>query len=106
MATILTERRNTPRFALSLVSDISEPFGSSKLTGRLSDISRTGCYIDTLHPVAQGMHVKIRLRMDDELFETLAKVIRVNPRRGMGLCWGTNPQEQCLAVLSRWLSRI
>src|ERR1700728_5075641 len=79
MSDIMTERRVSPRFVLSLVADVSEPFDSSELSGRLSDVSRTGCYIDTLHPLAPGMHVKIRLRKDERLFETLAKVIHVNP---------------------------
>jgi hypothetical protein len=49
------------------------------------------------------MHVKIRLRIEDEHFETLAKVIHVPLQRGMGLNWGTNPQAQNLEVLNRWL---
>jgi hypothetical protein len=105
MADIMTERRISPRFTLTMVADITEPLGSNELSGRLSDVSRTGCYIDTLHPLAPGMHVKIRLRMEDQLFETLAKVIHVNPRRGMGLHWGANPQEKYVAVLNHWLSR-
>jgi hypothetical protein len=103
MTDIMTERRVSPRFVLSLVADVSEPFDSSELSGRLSDVSRTGCYIDTLHPLAPGMHVKIRLRKDEKLFETLAKVIHVNPLRGMGLYWGTNPEERYLTVLNHWL---
>lgn len=106
MTDIMTERRVSPRFALSLVADVREPFNSNEMSGRLSDVSRTGCYIDTLHPLAPGMHVKIRLRMDEELFETLAKVIHVNPRRGMGLHWGANPQDKYLAILNHWLRRI
>jgi PilZ domain len=103
MADVMAERRNSPRFALSLVADVREPFSPTEMIGRLSDISRTGCYIDTREPLAPGMHVKIRLRMEDELFETLAKVIHVNPRRGMGLHWGSNPQEQSITVLNDWL---
>jgi PilZ domain len=106
MPDIMIERRISPRFALSLVADVSEPFDSNEMSGRLSDVSRTGCYIDTLRPLAPGMHVKIRLRHDGELFETLAKVIRVNPQRGMGLHWGINPEEKYLAVLNHWLRLI
>ena len=105
MTEIMTERRVSPRFALTMVADVSEPLGANELSGRLSDVSRTGCYIDTLHPLAPGMHVKIRLRMEDQLFETLAKVIHVNPQRGMGLHWGTNVQEKYLTVLNHWLRR-
>jgi hypothetical protein len=100
-----TERRVAPRFALSLVADISEPFNSTELGVHLSNASRTGCYIDTLQPLAPGMHVKIRLRKDDELFETLAKVIHNSPHRGMGLHWGTHPQSKHLTVLDHWLSQ-
>lgn len=103
MTVITTERRVSPRFALSLVADVSEPFDSNEMSGRLSDVSRTGCYIDTLNPLPPGMHVKIRLRKDEKLFETLAKVIHVNPHRGMGLHWGTNPEQQYLTVLNHWL---
>ena len=103
MNDVINERRKSPRFALTVAAAVSEPFDPSEMIGRLADISRTGCYIDTVHPLAPGMHVKIRLRVEDELFETLAKVIHVHPKRGMGLNWGTNPQEQNLEVLNRWL---
>ena len=102
MADVINERRESPRFALTVAAAVSEPFGPPEMVGRLADISRTGCYIE-MHPRTPGMPVWIRLRMEDELFETLAKVIHVHPKRGMGLHWGTNPQEQNLKVLNRWL---
>jgi FKBP-type peptidyl-prolyl cis-trans isomerase 2 len=103
MNDVINERRKSPRFALTVAATVSEPFNPSEMTGRLADISRTGCYVDTVHPLAPGMHVKIRLRVEDELFETLAKVIHVHAKRGMGLNWGTNPQDHNLEVLNRWL---
>ena len=102
MTDAINERRSSPRFALT-VAAVSEPFSSCEMIGRLADVSRTRCYADTVNPPTPGMHVKIRLRIEDEHFETLAKVIHVPLQRGMGLNWGTNPQAQNLEVLNRWL---
>jgi hypothetical protein len=98
MTDAINERRSSPRFALT-VAAVSEPFSSCEMIGRLADVSRTRCYADTVNPPTPGMHVKIRLRIEDEHFETLAKVIHVPLQRGMGLNWGTNPQAQNLEVL-------
>jgi hypothetical protein len=104
--TDMVERRASPRFTLSLGAEVIEPVNSTELSGRLSDISRTGCYIDTLSPLAAGTQVHVRLRRGEELFETPARVVYVSPRLGMGLCWGKNPLEKNLAVLKHWLSHI
>ena len=104
--TDMVERRHSPRFTLSLGAEVIEPVNSAELSGRLSDISRTGCYIDTLSPLAPGTQVHLRLRRGEELFETFARVVYVSPRLGMGLCWGKSPLEKNLAVLKHWLSHI
>ena len=102
MTDAINERRSSPRFALT-VAAVSESFSPCEMIGRLTDVSRTRCFVDTVNPPTPGMHVKIRLRIEDEHFETLAKVIHVPLQRGMGLNWGTNPQAQNLEVLNRWL---
>jgi hypothetical protein len=106
MANIIIERRDSPRFTMSLGVEVIEPVISTELSGRLSAISRTGCYIDTLNTLAPGTQVKVRLRRGEELFETPARVVYVSPRMGMGLCWGKNPPGKNLAVLNRWLNHI
>jgi hypothetical protein len=102
----INERRDSPRFTLSLGAEVIEPVISTELSGRLSNISRTGCYLDTLSPLAPGTQVNARLRRGGEVFETPARVVYVSPRMGMGLCWGKNPSEKDLAVLNRWLEHI
>ena len=102
----IIERRDSPRFTMSLGVELIEPVVSTELSGRISTISRTGCYIDTLTTLAPGTQVKVRLRRGEELFETPARVVYVSPRMGMGLCWGKNPPGKNLAVLNRWLNYI
>jgi FKBP-type peptidyl-prolyl cis-trans isomerase 2 len=96
MTDAINERRSSPRFALT-VAAVSESFSPCEMIGRLTDVSRTRCFVDTVNPPTPGMHVKIRLRIEDEHFETLAKVIHVLLQRGMRLLGhepaGTEPRS-------------
>jgi hypothetical protein len=41
----------------------------ARLSARTSDVSRTGCYIDTVNPVPQGSQVRARITHENEIFE-------------------------------------
>jgi hypothetical protein len=105
MAEMMADRRASPRYVLTLVAEVTDSLNSTVLNARLSDVSRTRSFIDTLTPLAQGSEVRVRLRRGEEIFETPANVVYVSPGLGMGLHWGTNPQPKHLAVPNHWLSR-
>jgi PilZ domain len=105
MANSMADRRDWPRYALTLVAEVSEPFNDTVLNARSSDVSRSGCYIDTLSPLPVQTRIKIRLRSGDDLFETEARVVYVCPGLGMGIHWGTNPPERDVAIMDRWLHK-
>jgi hypothetical protein len=52
MSDVMTVRRDSPRYALTLVAIVTELGISNALNARSSDVSRSGCYIDTLQPLA------------------------------------------------------
>jgi hypothetical protein len=105
MSDVLADRREAPRFALTLVAEVTELVNSTVLTARSSDVSRSGCYIDTLNPMPPGTQVNVRLRSEGEAFETAARVVYICPGLGMGVTWGMNPAEWQLATLDRWLQK-
>jgi PilZ domain len=107
MAEGMADRRDSPRYALTLVAHVSEPGNSTVLVARSSDVSRSGCYIDTLNPLPPGTMTNIQLRSGEEIFETLARVVYVCPGLGMGVKWATDApdQQQRFAVLDRWLQK-
>ena len=105
MADTMADRRDAPRYALTLVAEVTEPVNSTVLSARSSDVSRSGCYIDTLNPLPSGTSVIIQLRSGDAIFETPARVVYVCPGLGMGVHWGTQPPEKQFAVLDRWLQK-
>jgi hypothetical protein len=105
MSDVMTDRRDSPRYALTLVAVVTEIGTSNVLNARSSDVSRSGCYIDTLQPLPVGASVKLLLRSGDEIFETTAKVVYMCPGLGMGVNWGLSLPDKTLAMLDRLLAK-
>ena len=105
MANSMADRRDWPRYALTLVAEVSEALSDTVLNARASDVSRSGCYIDTLSPLPVQTQIKIRLRSGDDVFETQARVVYVCPGLGMGVHWGISPPEKQVAILDGWLQK-
>ena len=105
MPNLMADRRDWPRYALTLVAEVSEPLNATVLNARSSDVSRSGCYIDTLQPLPVGASVKLLLRSGDEIFETTAKVVYMCPGLGMGVNWGLSLPDKTLAMLDRLLAK-
>lgn len=71
--------------------------------GRLSDISRNGCYVDTINPFAKDAAVALTVTKDNQSFRTQAKV--VYSKMGMGLLFTTAEPDQ-LRTLGSWLHEL
>lgn len=105
MPDVMADRRASPRFALILVAIPTDIESDAKLTARISDVSRTGCYVDTLNPIPIGSMVRIALARGDETFETRAKVVYVSPGLGMGIQFQDPIAPSQLAILDHWLEK-
>ena len=102
MPDVTVERRSAPRYPLVLAADVVELPRGAKLGARTADISRTGCYIDTLNPVPKGSEVRLRFTHHNEVFEAIGRVVYVSPGLGMGIAFETVAEDQ-QARLQRWL---
>ncbi len=103
MPDVTVERRSAPRHAMILAAEVIELPRGTKLNARTADISRTGCYIDTLNPIPQGSEVRVRLTHGEEIFVASARVVYVSYGLGMGIVFIKVEDEQ-LARLDRWFS--
>jgi hypothetical protein len=101
MPDVTVERRSAPRHAMVLATEVIELPRGTKLNARTSDISRTGCYIDTLNPIPQGSEVRLRLTHGTETFVTRGRVVYVSYGLGMGIAF-VNLEDDELAKLDRW----
>ena len=99
----MAERRTAPRYPIILNAEVSDRDSGAKLSARTADISRTGCYIDTLNPLPAGSKIHVLLQNESETFETYARVIYISPGLGMGVAFTSQAPGQ-LAILDKWLS--
>lgn len=105
MPNVMVDRRGSPRFALILVATLKEQGTDVQLSARTTDVSRTGCYVDTLTPIPKGRSVQLVLSQGDESFKTTGKVIYASPGMGMGIQFDQPIPPKQLAILDRWLEK-
>jgi hypothetical protein len=102
MPDVTVEKRGAARYPLVLAAEVIEVSSGTRLNARTSDISLTGCYLDTLNQVPTGSQVRLTIAHHDELFEAAAQVMYVSPGLGMGVAFhGVAAEQQ--ARLKRWL---
>lgn len=104
MPDVMADRRDAPRYPLILIAEITDILSNSKMMARTSDVSRTGCYLDTINPAPKGAMIQLQLTRGKEMFQTQAKVVYVSPGRGMGVRFHEYIAEAQLPILDRWLS--
>jgi PilZ domain len=100
----MQNRRSADRVSLVLVAEVTEVDSGARLSARTSDVSRTGCYIDTLNPTPSGTVVRVKLTREGEELELLARIVYVSPRLGMGVRFDESITPSELAILDRWIA--
>ena len=99
------EKRAVPRFMFIATVDIIEPISEVHISGRISEISRKGCYVDIMMPPPPGTMLKVRIYRDAGAFETNGKIVYIHERIGMGVAFLDTPEDQ-LKVLDTWLAEL
>lgn len=95
--------RTVPRYSFVAVADVTEPATQTCLHGRISEISRKGCYVDTLNPLPLGTLLKVVISRDLGTFASSGKVIYVQETFGMGVAFVDIAADQ-LMILDSWLA--
>lgn len=103
MADETSDRRNAPRYPLVLAAEVVEPSRGAGLSARTSDLSLTGCYLDTLTPLPRGAQVRVSIIYRREVFEAAGRIMYVSPGMGTGVAFEQIDSEQ-QARLERWLA--
>jgi hypothetical protein len=102
----MENKRNDPRVSLIAAVEVTEVATGTRLNARTSDISRTGCYIDTLNPTPAKTAVRVRLTHSGEELELPARIVYVSPGLGMGVRFDENLSPAQIAVLDRWVASL
>src|SRR5579883_1314992 len=99
------ERRKAPRYGLVAVVELTDPEDSKLVSGRVTQISRTGCYVESPKTLRVGTPLRVIIFRDQRTFVTKANVIHVQEQVGMGVAFLDTAQDQ-LAILDRWLTEL
>jgi hypothetical protein len=78
----------------------------ARLKGRTSNLSRAGCFIDTLDPspIKAGSIVRVVIKREKLAFRTEAEVLHSQPGRGIGLLFTIIDADQ-LRILEKWVPK-
>jgi hypothetical protein len=105
MATTSAERRRNLRFPFSASVEVIETNSQTKISGRTSDLSLGGCYVDTISTFPIGTEASLRIIRENETFEAQVKVVYSTIGMGMGLAF-LSAQPKQFSVFQRWLLEI
>jgi|SRR5690242_11370441 len=100
-----SERRTVPRYSLIATAEVIEPVSEVRISGRISEISRKGVYVDILNPLPRGTRVTIRISRDQGTFVATGKVIYVQEGMGMGVAFLDVAEDQKNLLIS-WLAEL
>jgi len=80
------ERRERPRYRCAEVKvEFCSPGATVGMSGKLADISLTGCYIEVMTPCLQGTALEVVLRYQGPVIRLPGRVVAVHPGMGMGI---------------------
>jgi len=100
-----SERRQNPRYTFIATAEIIEPSTDTHISGRVSEISRKGCYIDVLNTLPKGTPIQVRITTDSGAFQASGHIIYVQERMGMGVAFEETGADQD-KVLDGWLNEL
>ena len=101
--TSVGDRRKAPRYGLMAIAELADPGDARLLSGKVTQISRTGCYVETPKTFPVGTSLKVIISRDQRTFVVKANVIHVQEQIGMGIAFVDPPQDQ-LKILDTWLA--
>jgi hypothetical protein len=104
-ATSSSERRIAPRHEFSATAEVTDIANSTKISGRVTEISRNGCYVDALNTLPKETLVSVSISCDQGTFESRGRILYVQDRIGMGVIF-LDPTSDQLKILDAWLVKI
>jgi PilZ domain len=105
VASTYKESRTVPRYTLVADAEITEIVSGHQLNGRLSELSRKGCYVDILSTLPKGTEVQLRFSRDRGTLALPAHVIYAQEAMGMGFAFGETDSQQ-MKTLDEWLAEL
>src|ERR1700744_1580028 len=99
------EKRTVPQYSFIAHVEVIEPASDTHIAGRVSEISRKGCYIDILITLPPGTLIQLKVLRDRGTFSTKGKIIYAQECMGMGVAFLEIADGE-LKTLDAWLAEL
>jgi PilZ domain len=96
------ERRRGPRYLFSADTEVIDKTSDAERSARTSELSISGCFIDTRNPAPVATELWIRISQRNTTFTAFGCVRSVIPNTGMSIAF-TSIEPNQLSVLEKWL---
>lgn len=91
-----------PRYSVLAVAELVETASTMCIVGRMTEVSRKGCYVNTPSTLPLDTFLKVVISCDEKTFMTNGRVIYVHEGIGMGIAFVDAAEDQ-MEVLNSWL---
>jgi hypothetical protein len=98
------QRRSVPRYPFSAHAIVLDPLSRTERLGITSDISLSGCYIESSVPLPENSIVRIEIKQSAETFESWGRVTHVEIGLGMGIAFFEIPVSS-QAIVKKWIAK-
>ncbi|HTT17712.1 MAG TPA: PilZ domain-containing protein [Candidatus Sulfotelmatobacter sp.] len=100
----MNERRKNPRFKVNVPVEIHSDTSAAPLHCSTSDLSLSGCYVESMYPFPAGTCLDLKLEAGGTLIIS-AKVVTCDPQFGNGIQFlRMLPEDE--AALAKFLNQI
>ena len=96
------ERRRTPRYPFIATVEVIQKGAQAGITGRITELSLYGCYIEMPDPFAKGTELLLKAYANGKYFETESVAVYANLGQGTGVRF-QNVRPHYVSVLKQWL---
>ena len=96
------ERRREPRYLFLAETEVTNMSSDAKRSSQTSELSVSGCFIDTRDSAPAGTELRIRISPRNTTFTACGCVLSVIPDTGISIAF-TSIEPNQLSVLEKWL---
>lgn len=94
-----------PRYSFVATTELTDPVNAIRLSGRVTEISRHGCYVDALNALPVGTSLNLEITCDQGKFTTKSRIIYIHSGIGMGIAFHETAESQ-MKILESWLAAL
>jgi hypothetical protein len=101
----VADQRAAPRFTFIASVELTDPLNEVRISGRISEISRTGCFVDILNTLPVGTLIQVRIVRDQGTLVCPGRIVYAQEPMGMGIAFVDTPADQ-QETLDKWVAEL